>query len=473
MVPPQVQPRARADLDQRERPPVGDRREGGQQAAAARDLVRLRAPGGERGREPLGAVGAERGERLAEAGPGPGAAGRGVVRRQRVAGIAQQLVVDRREEGHRRAIGRPARQREQIRPLGDQLAQLRVERRVGRRRRGRTSGSGARPRRGPWPGTLETCAAPPSSACSRSPAAAGATTSPPRRRPGVRTVAGGLDTPWAIAWLPDRRALVTERPGRVRLLSASGELRDEPVGEVDVVESDGSESGLLGIAVDPEFADNGFVYLYRTTGDGNEVARYRFAGDRLTEDGVVVEGIQAGPIHNGGRLAFGPDDRLYITTGEIGDASLAQADGLNGKVLRTADFRSDGVQPEVFTSGHRNVQGIDWEPGTDRLLITELGPDRDDEVNVLREGADYGWPDGGGESRWSTTRTSSRRPARRSCRAAARHGRATSCSPTSAASSCAGCPSTASAWRATRRCSRASTAACATSPRAPTATSTC
>jgi glucose/arabinose dehydrogenase len=215
--------------------------------------------------------------------------------------------------------------------------------------------------------------------------------------PKVRTVATGLDTPWSIAWLPDRRALVTERPGRVRLLSASGELRDEPVGEVDVVESDGSESGLLGIAVDPEFADNGFVYLYRTTGGGNEVARYRFAGDRLAEDGVVVEGIGAGPIHNGGRLAFGPDDRLYITTGETGDDSLAQADGLNGKVLRTADFRSDGVEPEVFTTGHRNVQGIDWEPGTDRLLITELGPDSDDEVNVLREGGNYGWPDADGE----------------------------------------------------------------------------
>jgi aldose sugar dehydrogenase len=219
----------------------------------------------------------------------------------------------------------------------------------------------------------------------------------PADGPNVRTVATGLDTPWSIAWLPDRRALVTERPGRVRLLSASGELRDEPVGEVDVVESDGSESGLLGIAVDPDFAANAFVYLYRTTEGGNEVARYRFAGDRLTEDGVVVEGIQAGPIHNGGRLAFGPDDRLYITTGETGDDSLAQDDGLEGKVLRTADFRSDGVRPEVFTRGHRNVQGIDWEPGTGRLLITELGPDSGDEVNVLRAGADYGWPDGGGE----------------------------------------------------------------------------
>ena len=229
-------------------------------------------------------------------------------------------------------------------------------------------------------------------------------------------MASGLDTPWAIAWLPDRRALVTERPGRVRLLSASGELRDEPVGEVDVVESDGSESGLLGIAVDPEFADNGFVYLYRTTGDGNEVARYRFADDRLTEDGVVVEGIQAGPIHNGGRLAFGPDDRLYITTGEVGDASLAQADGLNGKVLRTADFRSDGVEPEVFTTGHRNVQGIDWEPDSDRLSSPSSGRTATTRSTSCARAPTTAGPTAAGRSRSSATRTSSRPPARRSCR---------------------------------------------------------
>jgi glucose/arabinose dehydrogenase len=212
----------------------------------------------------------------------------------------------------------------------------------------------------------------------------------------VATIATGLDTPWSIGWLPDGRALVTERPGRVRLL-ADGKLQEEPVGLVEVVETDGSESGLLGLAVDPEFADNGFVYLYLTTPGDNQVVRYRFADDRLTEDGVVVRGIRAGPIHDGGRLAFGPDGRLYITTGETGDASLAQADGLNGKILRTADFRSDDVTPEVFTSGHRNVQGIDWEPGTDRPVITELGPGSNDEVNVLEQGADYGWPDGGGE----------------------------------------------------------------------------
>jgi glucose/arabinose dehydrogenase len=212
----------------------------------------------------------------------------------------------------------------------------------------------------------------------------------------VSVVAEGMNDVWDVAVLPDGRALVTERPGRVRLLS-DGKLQDEPAALVNVVETDGSESGLLGLAVDPKFADNGFVYLYRTTPAENEVVRYRFANDRLTEDGVVVRGIKAGPIHDGGRLAFGPDGKLYITTGETGDAQLAQADGRNGKVLRTADFRSDDVAPKVFTTGHRNVQGIDWQPGTDRLFITEFGPDSDDEVNVLEQGKNYGWGGEGGE----------------------------------------------------------------------------
>ena len=221
--------------------------------------------------------------------------------------------------------------------------------------------------------------------------------SPDQPKLEVTTVATGLDTPWSIGWLPDGRALVTERPGRVRLLSKDGKLAPEPVGFVrDVVETDGSESGLLGLAVDPEFEQHPFVYLYFTTPAENLVARYRFEQDRLTLDNVVVNGIESGPIHDGGRIAFGPDGQLYITTGETGDASLAQADGLNGKVLRTPDFRENGVTPEVFTKGHRNVQGIDWQPGSDRAFVTELGPDENDEVNVLEEGGNYGWPDGGG-----------------------------------------------------------------------------
>ena len=215
----------------------------------------------------------------------------------------------------------------------------------------------------------------------------------------VATVATGLDTPWSIGWLPDGRALFTERSGQVRLLEKDGELRQEPVGFVkDVVESDGSESGLLGLAIDPEFDENHFVYLYLTTPAENLVGRWRFENDKLTFDAIVVDGIEAGPIHDGGRIAFGPDGALYITTGETGEAELAQEDGLNGKVLRTKDFHGKQVKPEVFTRGHRNVQGIDWQPGTDRAFITELGPDENDEVNVLEQGANYGWPNGGGQS---------------------------------------------------------------------------
>ena len=183
----------------------------------------------------------------------------------------------------------------------------------------------------------------------------------------ISTIATGLDTPWAIDWLPDGRALVTERPGRVRLLT-DGKLQQEPVGFVkDVVETDGSESGLLGLAVDPKFADNGFVYLYLTTPADNEVVRFRFADDRLTADGG-----RRSPASRPARSTTAAGSRSAPTASSTSRPArpatpqLAQADGLNGKILRTADFRSDEVTPEVFTNGHRNVQGIDWEPGTDR-----------------------------------------------------------------------------------------------------------
>ena len=123
-------------------------------------------------------------------------------------------------------------------------------------------------------------------------------------RPTTKTVATGLEAPWELAFLPDGRALLTERPGRVRLLSKDLKLADEPVAEVDVAAF--GESGLLGLAVDPEFEQNSFVYLYRTTDSGNEVLRYRFEGDRLTEDGTVLDGLEAAAIHDGGRLRFGP-----------------------------------------------------------------------------------------------------------------------------------------------------------------------
>ena len=217
------------------------------------------------------------------------------------------------------------------------------------------------------------------------------------RRPQVETVATDLDTPWEIAFLPDGRALVTERPGRLRLLSKDGRLRPEPVADVPIAEI--GEGGLLGLAVDPRFRRNRFVYLYRTTEEEIEISRYRFENDQLRDEQKIAGGIEVGPIHDSGRLRFGPDERLYINTGDAGDAGLAQdPDSLNGKTLRMEpeDYRGGGARPEIFTLGHRNGQGLDWQPGTDRLFEAEHGQIGNDEVNVLREGVNYGWPEAEG-----------------------------------------------------------------------------
>jgi glucose/arabinose dehydrogenase len=210
----------------------------------------------------------------------------------------------------------------------------------------------------------------------------------------VQTIATGLEAPWEIAFLPDGRALITERPGRVRLLGADRRLRPEPLAEVDV-EALG-EAGLLGLAVDPDFAGNGFVYLYRTTPDGNEVARYRLEGERLEEQAVIAQGIQASAVHDGGRIHFGPDGRLYFTAGDAADDDLAQdPESLNGKmlVMDAEAARGQGGRPEVFSLGHRNPQGFDWRPGTDELVASEHGAEGNDEINLLSEGENYGWPE--------------------------------------------------------------------------------
>jgi glucose/arabinose dehydrogenase len=216
----------------------------------------------------------------------------------------------------------------------------------------------------------------------------------------VTSVATGLEIPWEIAFLPDGRALVTERPGRVRLLGRDRELRREPVAHVQV--SAVGEGGLLGLAVDPAFARNRFVYLYYTTAGGMRLERWRFSGGRLRRERSLVDGIAAGRIHDSGRIAFGPDRRLYVATGDSGDGELAQqTDSLNGKflALSPAQYRGAGGRPEIISSGHRNPQGFDWEPGSRRLIATEHGPtegvdgpDGYDEVNRIVKGGNYGWP---------------------------------------------------------------------------------
>ena len=122
-----------------------------------------------------------------------------------------------------------------------------------------------------------------------------------------------------------------------------------------------------------------------------------FRGGKLTEPQTIVRGIRAGVIHDGGRLRFGPDGALYITTGETGDPGLAQQpESPNGKILRVPDPREGAVEPEIVSLGHRNVQGLDWQPRTSKLFATEFGPDAHDELNEIVEGRDYGWPDAQG-----------------------------------------------------------------------------
>lgn len=223
----------------------------------------------------------------------------------------------------------------------------------------------------------------------------------------AETVATGLDVPWSLAFLPGNRMLVTERPGRLRLIE-NGALVDVPVASITALVR--GESGLLGVAADPGFETNRRIYLYLTGGDGaggatNRVERWRVAADFRSAriDQVIVEGIAGAQFHDGGRLRFGPDGMLYVGTGDARTPERSQdVDDLAGKVLRvnTDGEPADGNPfpgKRAFITGVRNTQGFDWLSATE-LAVTDHGPSGElsrsghDEVNVVRAGANLGWP---------------------------------------------------------------------------------
>ncbi len=226
----------------------------------------------------------------------------------------------------------------------------------------------------------------------------------------VETVASGLEVPWGFAFLPGGDLLFTERPGRVRIIE-KGKLRSEAVYKVPDVEPS-SESGLMDISLHPKFAENKFVYLaYAYRGDGKQVkvVRYKFDGKTFVEPKIIIEAIPSAPNHAGTRARFGPDGKLYVTTGDATDWNLAQKlDSINGKTLRLNDDGSvpqdnpfigqKNVRPEIWSYGHRNAQGLAWQPGTGLMFQTEHGPSNfegkgggADEFNLVEAGKNYGW----------------------------------------------------------------------------------
>ncbi|MGW8379562.1 PQQ-dependent sugar dehydrogenase [Streptomyces sp. ODS28] len=240
----------------------------------------------------------------------------------------------------------------------------------------------------------------------------GAASSPPPHSSGPsqvkveRTVASGLNSPWGLVPLGGGDLLVSSRDtGKILRVDGKSGKKTE-LGTVPGVSPD-DEGGLLGIAMRP--GDDRTVYAYFTTAPDNRIVRMSYdakkpQGRQLGTPDIVLKGIPNGPIHNGGRIAFGPDGMLYAGTGESGSRGLAQdRKSLGGKILRMTPEGKPPAQgnPDprsvVYSYGHRNVQGLDWD-ADNRLWASEFGQDTWDELNLIRPGRDYGWPEAEGKA---------------------------------------------------------------------------
>jgi glucose/arabinose dehydrogenase len=206
----------------------------------------------------------------------------------------------------------------------------------------------------------------------------------------VSTLAADLEVPWSFAFLPDGDALVTERDsGRLLRVSSSGDVQ-----EIQTLPEGGSgEGGLLGVAVSPDYEDDRYIYAYYTTRVDNRVVRFRM-GERPEP---ILTGIPVNTYHDGGRIKFGPDGMLYVSTGDAGDSANSQdRNSLGGKILR---IEPDGSVPldnpfpgnPIYSYGHRNVEGLAWD-SEGQLYASEFGASTWDEVNRIEAGENYGWP---------------------------------------------------------------------------------
>jgi glucose/arabinose dehydrogenase len=217
---------------------------------------------------------------------------------------------------------------------------------------------------------------------------------------GISIVGQKLLVPWSLAFSDDGRGFFTERVGIIRSLSPNNTVSSDPVAYIRVDQIE--EGGLLGLALHPNFTSNHKMYIYHTysnaSGIFNKILLLIENKNKIVDSRTLIDGIPGGKFHDGGRINFGPDRKLYISTGDAGKPELAQdRNSLAGKILRLND---DGTIPHdnpfpnspVYAYGLRNVQGLTWDPETKKMYAADHGSTGNDEINVITPGSNYGWP---------------------------------------------------------------------------------